>query len=52
MVEVGEAIEVSPARERGVDVDPVMARIREQLEAMLAGLKTIRRTGVQGQQGD
>jgi hypothetical protein len=51
-VEVGEAIEVSPARARGVDVDPVMARIREQLEAMLAGLKTIQPAGVQGQQGD
>ncbi len=50
-VEVGEAIEVSPTRERGVDVDPVMARIREQLETMLAGLKTIRPAGVQGRPG-
>jgi 1-acyl-sn-glycerol-3-phosphate acyltransferase len=48
-VEVGEAIEVSPVRERGADVDPVMARIREQLETMLAGLKTLRPASVQGQ---
>ena len=45
-VEVGEAIEVSPVRERGLDVDPMMARIRGQLETMLAGLKTIRQAGV------
>jgi hypothetical protein len=50
-VEVGEAIEVSPLRERGVEVDPVMARVREQLEAMLAGLKTKRSAGAQDQQG-
>jgi hypothetical protein len=50
-VEVGEAIEVSPLRERGVEVDPVMARIREQLETMLAGLKTKPPAGAQGQQG-
>jgi 1-acyl-sn-glycerol-3-phosphate acyltransferase len=51
VVEVGEAIEVSPTRERGVDVDPVTGRIREQLETMLAGLKTIRPAGVQGRPG-
>jgi 1-acyl-sn-glycerol-3-phosphate acyltransferase len=39
-IQVGEAIEVSPARERGVEVDSVMTGIRLQLEAMLAGLKT------------
>jgi hypothetical protein len=49
-VEVGEAIEVSPTRERGIDVDPVMAKIREQLETMLDGLKTIWPAGVQGHQ--
>ncbi len=35
IIDVGEAIEVSPVRERGGDVDPVMRQIREQLEAML-----------------
>ena len=38
VVEVGEAIEVSPARERGAGTDPVMAQIRTQLETMLAEL--------------
>lgn len=38
VVEVGEPIEVSPARERGAETDPVMARIRAELESMLAGL--------------
>ena len=50
-VEVGEAIEVSPARERGVEVDPVMAKIREQLETRLTRLKTTQPAGVPGQQG-
>jgi hypothetical protein len=50
-VEVGEAIEVSPARERGVEVDPVIAKTREQLETMLARLKTLRPVGVPGRQG-
>ena len=36
VVEVGEAIEVSPERTRGADGDPLMTAIREQLEAMLA----------------
>lgn len=35
VVTVGEAIEVSPERQRG-EADPVMTEIREQLEAMLA----------------
>ena len=39
VVEVGEAIEVSPIRERGVETDPVMDRIRMELESMLAGLE-------------
>ena len=39
VVQVGEAIEVSPVRERGVDTDPVMARIRHDLETMLESLK-------------
>lgn len=36
IVEVGEAIEVSPERTRGGDGDPLMSSIREQLETMLA----------------
>lgn len=38
-IEVGEAIEVSPLRERGVESDPVMVRVRSALEEMLAQLK-------------
>ena len=51
-VEVGEAVEVSPTRERGVEVDPVMAKVREQLETMLARSKTTRPAGLPGGQGD
>lgn len=36
IVEVGEAIEVSPERARGADGDPLMIAIRGQLENMLA----------------
>jgi 1-acyl-sn-glycerol-3-phosphate acyltransferase len=36
LVEVGEAIEVSPERARGPDGDPLMNAIRDQLEMMLA----------------
>jgi 1-acyl-sn-glycerol-3-phosphate acyltransferase len=36
VVEIGEAIEVSPERARGADGDPLMSAIRDQLEAMLA----------------
>jgi 1-acyl-sn-glycerol-3-phosphate acyltransferase len=36
VVEVGEAIEVSPERARGAEGDPLMVGIREQLETMLA----------------
>lgn len=36
VVEVGDAIAVSPERARGTDGDPLMATIREQLESMLA----------------
>ena len=49
-VEVGEAIEVSPTRERGIGADPLLANIREQLEAMLARLKTIRPAAMPGGQ--
>jgi hypothetical protein len=43
VVEVGEAIEVTPVRERGVETDPVMVKIGHELETMLADLKTRRR---------
>ena len=39
VIEVGEAIEVSPGRERGLTQDPLMAKLSEQLEAMLAKSK-------------
>ena len=39
VVEVGEAIEVSPVRERGSESDPIMAKVRNELERMLRGLK-------------
>jgi 1-acyl-sn-glycerol-3-phosphate acyltransferase len=38
-VEVGEAIEVSPVRDRGAESDPVMARLKSDIEAMLGRLK-------------
>ena len=38
-IEVGAAIEVRPERERGVDVDPVMAKLRSDIETMLDRLK-------------
>lgn len=37
-VQVGEAIEVDPARDRGAGGDPLMAQIEEQLKEMLAAL--------------
>jgi len=36
IVEVGEAIDVSPERARSADGDPLMSSIRAQLEKMLA----------------
>jgi hypothetical protein len=36
VIDVGEAIEVSPERARGTESDPLMVAIREQLESMLA----------------
>lgn len=36
IVEIGEAIEVSPERARGTDGDPLMTGIKEQIETMLA----------------
>jgi 1-acyl-sn-glycerol-3-phosphate acyltransferase len=42
-LQVGEAIEVSPSRDRGADTDPVMVRVRADLERMLEELKSRRR---------
>jgi 1-acyl-sn-glycerol-3-phosphate acyltransferase len=42
IAEIGEAIEVPPTRVRGEETDPVTAALREQLETMLAALKTQR----------
>lgn len=42
VVQVGSAIEVSPVRERGAEGDPVMAKIRQEIETMLEGLKARR----------
>jgi len=36
VVDVGEAIEVSPEEQREADGDPVMVKVREQMKAMLA----------------
>jgi 1-acyl-sn-glycerol-3-phosphate acyltransferase len=36
VIDIGEAIEVTPERTRGADGDPLMSAIRTQLEAMLA----------------
>jgi 1-acyl-sn-glycerol-3-phosphate acyltransferase len=35
VIEVGEAIEVSPTRDRKAEVDPLMAQIESELQAML-----------------
>lgn len=40
IVDVGEAIEVSPERTRSADGDPLMATIRERLESMLAASRS------------
>lgn len=42
VVEVGEALEVSTQRERDVETDPLMVKLRGELEAMLARLKAER----------
>jgi 1-acyl-sn-glycerol-3-phosphate acyltransferase len=39
VVAIGQPIEVSTQRQRGVEVDPLMAEVRAKLETMLAGLK-------------
>jgi hypothetical protein len=35
IIQVGEAIDVSPQRDRSAEVDPLMARIEHDLQAML-----------------
>jgi hypothetical protein len=45
-VEVGEAIEVPPGRDRGTEGDPIMTQLRHQLETMLEGLRARRPQGV------
>ena len=47
-IEVGEAIEVAPGRERGAEIDPVMARLRTDIETMLTRLKSGRPCGTGG----
>jgi len=42
VVEVGEVIEVSPARERGAESDPLMVKLRSQMEGLLEKLKAQR----------
>jgi 1-acyl-sn-glycerol-3-phosphate acyltransferase len=39
IIEVGEPIEVSTKREKGVEADPLMSEIRIRLEGMLSGLQ-------------
>ncbi len=39
IIEVGEPIEVSTKREKGVGADPLMSEIRIRLEGMLSGLQ-------------
>ena len=41
-IEVGEAIEVSPGRDRGTQADSMMGQVRQQLETMLEGLRARR----------
>ena len=41
-IEVGEAIEVSPGRDRGTEGDSMMGRVRTQIETMLEGLRARR----------
>lgn len=43
VIEVGEAIEVSPERTRSTDGDPLMAAVRDQLEKMLAASRNTSR---------
>lgn len=42
VVEVGEAIEVGPVREKSPDGDPIMTRVRQDLERMLQRMREAR----------
>jgi 1-acyl-sn-glycerol-3-phosphate acyltransferase len=44
-IEVGEAIEVPPGRDRGTHGDSMMTQVRQQLETMLEGLRARRPQG-------
>ena len=44
VVMIGEAIEVSPERPRGVPADPVTLEIRQRLEALMAQSLTHRQS--------
>ena len=44
-IEVGEAIDVPPGRDRGTESDSIMAQVRRQLETMLGGLRARRPRG-------
>jgi hypothetical protein len=46
VVEIGEAIEVGPARQRGADSDPVMVQLHDSLTSMLAKSKARGSQGV------
>ena len=43
IISVGAAIEVSPARDKSLETDPVAVQIREQMEAMLEASKALRK---------
>jgi hypothetical protein len=44
VISVGDAIEATPARERGADADPLAQELRGQLDILLAESHTRRRT--------
>jgi hypothetical protein len=44
-MQVGEAMEVSPEREKSMSEDPLMIELDKRLRAMLDGLKRPRPTG-------
>jgi hypothetical protein len=52
IIEVDEAIEVSPERDRGAEVDPLMAALEQRLTAMLARLARESPLWDEGRQGD
>ena len=47
---VGDAIEVSPTRERSQEMDPITAEIRRQLEALLESSKALRKVAPTGRE--